>query len=159
MITPLPHIRIEGFKGAALTCEVMAKSPFFLHGPVNAGHIMGAQWFASLLAELKADYPQARISAVLDCRNHTGQALIALECGIAHVLVGDVPQTAYASLQQIAQQGNSHIWRDIGAFPAPAPASAPQTGVLPAPNLFALNDHYLPLAECKKRLLAHLASQ
>ncbi|RCK50371.1 hypothetical protein TH25_12350 [Thalassospira profundimaris] len=150
-----PHIRSHSFKGAAIACKVMGEHAFFLHGPVNAGQVMGAQWFADMLTELRADYPDARILGVLDCRNHTGQALMALECGIDHVLVGTVPIAAFSALQSIASQNGCHIWRDIG----PSPDTESSAEMLPAASLFDMKDHYLPASECKKRLLAHLAQQ
>ncbi|WP_157831854.1 hypothetical protein [Thalassospira marina] len=116
---------------------------------------MGAQWFANLLAELRCDFPAARIFGVLDCQNHTGQALMALECGISHILVGTLAQTAFDALGQIATQRECHIWHGISLMPETDPAD----GLLPAFPLFIMNDHYLPASECKKRLLAHLAQQ
>ncbi|OKH89486.1 hypothetical protein [Thalassospira sp. TSL5-1] len=150
-----PHIRIHSFKGAAIACEALAENTFFLHGPVNAGQIMGAQWFADMLTELRTDYPGARIFGVLDCRNHTGQALMALECGIAHVLVGAIPSASFNALQSIASQNGCHIWCNI----APSSDTESSADMLPAASLFDMNDHYLPAAECEKRLLAHLEQQ
>lgn len=105
-------IRIHGMAGGQSACRVAGRARINLLSPENAGASLGAQWFATLIARLRTDFPDALIHGILDCRGRRASALAAMEAGIDAVLLDDdLPddlKTRRKSRLEIRMPGHHH---------------------------------------------------
>lgn len=137
-----PVIRIHGIAGARSSCRVMGTTPFLLLSPDRAGAIQGAMWFSSLIAEIRHDFPYARLTAILDCRGRRASALAAMEAGIDAVLLDDdLPDDLKARLENLGSKSGCRV---LTALP-------------PSDQIYETGDDHLPDAELDRRLAAFLA--
>lgn len=80
-----------------LTAEITLASPkdcALTHGP---------SWFRLLLAQAEAEYPNLRITGVLDCADAPGLALAALREGLRHIVLRGGHSKARRALSEIAE--------------------------------------------------------
>jgi hypothetical protein len=69
---------------------------------------MGPLWFKALVEEAVASYPDASVTAALDCADEAGTALGALRCGFKLVRFTG-PEAARERLDDIARQMGAHV--------------------------------------------------
>ncbi|MGE4279621.1 MAG: hypothetical protein AB7G62_08545 [Magnetospirillum sp.] len=80
-----------------------AGRPVVLISPAAAAGYQGIGWWQALVGALRAEYPDAAFTAVLDCADCPGWALAALRNGVEGVLLtGDGP--AFDAVREIAEQ-------------------------------------------------------
>jgi hypothetical protein len=70
---------------AALAAAWALKSPVVLASAEAAGGYAGPAWFKALVDQARAEFPEARATAVLDCGDEAGTALAALRHGFKSV--------------------------------------------------------------------------
>ncbi|MET4735087.1 hypothetical protein ABIE64_003832 [Thalassospira sp. MBR-102] len=135
-------IRIHGMAGGQSACRVAGRARINLLSPENAGASLGAQWFATLIARLRTDFPDALIHGILDCRGRRASALAAMEAGIDAVLLDDdLPDDLKARLENLGSKSGCQI-----------------RTALPDPDrIYETGDDHLPDAELDRRLAAFLA--
>lgn len=135
-------IRIHGMAGGQSACRVSGRAPINLLSPEHAGASLGAQWFATLIARLRADFPDAVIRGIFDCRGRRASALAAMEAGIDAVLLDDdLPDDLKARLENLGSRSGCRV---ITALPDPD-------------RIYETGDDHLPDAELDRRLAAFLA--
>ncbi|MBI3503431.1 MAG: hypothetical protein HY059_01215 [Proteobacteria bacterium] len=80
-------VRIRGLEDgrAALAAAKARGESLTLASIPDGASSAGAQWFASLARELRAEFPGTLAEAVLDCGDSPGAALGALRSGIAAI--------------------------------------------------------------------------
>ena len=66
---------------AALAAATALGVPVTLLSAENAASSVGPLWFRALIAQAGAAYPEARVSAILDCGDRPGSAAAALRLG------------------------------------------------------------------------------
>jgi acyl-CoA reductase-like NAD-dependent aldehyde dehydrogenase len=84
----LPHLR------AALKAGVEAGRPIVAISAVAASAYAGALWFAEMIQAGREEFPDAKLTAILDCGDRAGDVLVALEAGIACVIFTGNPDAA-----------------------------------------------------------------
>jgi hypothetical protein len=78
-----------------------------LSGP-GASAYAGPSWFAGLIAAAAAEFPNVALTAVLDCGDRAGDALVALGLGLTHLIFTGNPEAA-ARLSRIAAAQGAEI--------------------------------------------------
>lgn len=72
---------------AALAASIELGVPVCLRSPPHAAAYLGAAVFREMIAAATADYPEAKVTAVLDCGEAPGLALNALRHGVKVVRI------------------------------------------------------------------------
>jgi len=91
---------------AALAAARDLRVPVTLASARGAGSYAGPLWFKSLIATARADFPEANVTAVLDCGGEAGTTLAALRHGFERVrFTGN----------KAARQPLNEIARELGA--------------------------------------------
>ncbi|MEE8444975.1 MAG: hypothetical protein V3S44_06460 [Alphaproteobacteria bacterium] len=75
---------IEHARAATRAARAHDASVEIRSAPGAAGS-MGPAWFAAMIGEVAAEFPETEISGVLDCSNAPGHALAALRQGIDRI--------------------------------------------------------------------------
>jgi len=102
IIHSLAHAR------AALAAARALQVPVTLASAAGAGGYAGPLWFKSLVETARADFPEADVTAVLDCGVEAGTTLAALRHGLKRVrFTGN--DAALAPLRDIAEQLGAEI--------------------------------------------------
>jgi len=70
---------------AALAAAAAAKVPVILASAEGAAAYAGAMWFRAVVERACAEFPKARITAVLDCADEGGMVLNAFRHGFTNV--------------------------------------------------------------------------
>ena len=81
-----------------------------LSGPTASAYA-GYTWFAALIQEASAEFPQAKFTAILDCGDRAGDALGALSAGLTDVIFIGHPD-ATVRLRQIADTTGARVWSE-----------------------------------------------
>ncbi len=89
--------------------------PVTLASAPGAAAYVGPQWFAEVVACVATEYPEVRISAILDCGTAAGLTLAALRQGLKRVRFTGPAATA-AKLTAIARRQGAEVVR--GRLPA-----------------------------------------
>ena len=76
----LAHLRAALSAGAASGRPVVALSA------AGASAFAGAGWFAALVEQGRAEFPDVALTAMLDCGDRGGDVLAALKLGLRHVI-------------------------------------------------------------------------
>lgn len=63
---------------AAVATAAQLGVPIEIHSAPGAGAFAGVAWFERVIAAARADYPQARVTAILDCADAPGAVLEAV---------------------------------------------------------------------------------
>jgi hypothetical protein len=84
--------------------------PLTLASAAGAGGYAGPLWFKSIIDTAAAEFPEVRLSAVLDCGDEAGTALAALRHGLRRIRVTGSPAAA-ERLADIAGQLGAVIER------------------------------------------------
>ena len=84
----LPHLR------AALKAGTEAGRPVIALSAEAAGAYAGALWFAEMIQAAHEEFPNAELTAILDCGDRAGDVLVALQAGIARVIFTGHPEAA-----------------------------------------------------------------
>lgn len=93
--------RIHSLAEGRATIRATAEADVCLESPAAAAGFQGIGWWQALLACLAEEFPDRRISGVLDCGSAPGHALAALRAGVGCVRV-HAPPEVLASLKAIA---------------------------------------------------------
>jgi fructose/tagatose bisphosphate aldolase len=115
---------------AAAEAAMASGVPIILMSAPGMAGFMGPLWFKALVDEATISYPQANVTAMLDCADEAGTALAALRCGFQWVRFSG-PEEARARLADIAGQLGASV-----------------EGVVAADTLDLL-DYHDPLAACR----------
>lgn len=85
IIHNLAHARaaFAAAAGAGVAIRVMSAP--------GAAAFAGAGWFREVIAAARAEYPRARVEAVLDCGAESGLALGAMRCGVEAIRLKAAP--------------------------------------------------------------------
>ncbi|OSQ47959.1 hypothetical protein [Thalassospira alkalitolerans] len=134
-------IRIHGMAGGQSACRVIENGKIKFLSPENAGIALGAQWFATILTNLRKAFPTCDIHGTLDCRGRLSSALAAMETGIDAVLIDAGSHDLMAQIESLGAKSGCTVMRDL-----PATEHVYETG-----------DDYLPAQELDRRLAAFLA--
>jgi hypothetical protein len=102
IIHSLAHLRAALAAGAATGRAIIAVS-----GP-GASAYAGAGWFAALVQQGKAEFPDVPLTAVFDCGDRAGDALVALKAGVTHLVFTGHPEAA-RRLAAIARESGAEI--------------------------------------------------
>lgn len=104
VIHSLAHLRAALAAGGATGQPITA-----LSGP-QASAYAGAAWFAALVRHGQAEFPGVPLTAILDCGDRPGDALIALGTGLRHLVFTGHPEAA-RRLEAIAAENGAEILR------------------------------------------------
>ena len=101
--TPVTEFcRVHSLAEARTAILAAADEAVWLESPAAAAGFQGIGWWQALLSALAEEFPDQRISGVLDCGSAPGHALAALRAGVTCVRVQGAPPEVLASLEQIA---------------------------------------------------------
>ncbi|MEC4591109.1 MULTISPECIES: hypothetical protein [Nitrospirillum] len=101
-------IRVLCLDDARAAVAAADGAPVRLVSAPDAGGALGAGGWRALLDAITAEFPGARVTAVLDCGDAAGHAIAALALGIPDVAFsGDA--AAAARLADIAQSLGAHL--------------------------------------------------
>ncbi len=92
----------------AMAAAAALSTPVTLISAPGAGAHGGAGWFRSLLAIARADYPQAAVTAVLDCAALPGAIQAGIRAGISDLRFTGDAETA-ARLAAIANAAGARL--------------------------------------------------
>ena len=84
----LPHLR------TALKAGTEAGRPIIVLSAEAASAYAGALWFAAMIQAGREEFPDAQLTAILDCGDRAGDVLAALQAGIACVIFTGHPEAA-----------------------------------------------------------------
>jgi acyl-CoA reductase-like NAD-dependent aldehyde dehydrogenase len=84
----LPHLL------AALKAGAESGRPIVAISAVAASAYAGALWFAEMTQAGREEFPDAQLTAILDCGDRAGDVLVALQAGIACVIFTGHPEAA-----------------------------------------------------------------
>lgn len=77
--------------------------PVVLISPPGAAGYQGIGWWLALVRILRAEFPQANFTPVLDCADGPGWAMAALRMGVEKILLwGEGP--AFQAVREVAEQ-------------------------------------------------------
>jgi len=93
----LAHLR------AALTAGAETGRPIVALSAIGASGFAGAGWFAALIEQGRAEFPDVALTAILDCGDRAGDVPAALKRDVTHIVFTGHPEAA-ARLQDIAGQ-------------------------------------------------------
>ncbi|HEX4111170.1 MAG TPA: class II fructose-bisphosphate aldolase [Stellaceae bacterium] len=93
---------------AAAQAAAERQVPIILMSAPGMAGFMGPLWFKALVDEAALSYPQADVTAMLDCADEAGTALAALRCGFQGVRFSG-PEEARARLADIAGQVGASV--------------------------------------------------
>jgi hypothetical protein len=82
----LPHLR------AALRAGMESGRPVIALSAEAASAYAGAGWFAAMIQAAREEFPNAELTAILDCGDRAGDVLVALQAGIACVIFTGHPE-------------------------------------------------------------------
>ena len=100
--------RIHSLAEGRAAIKATAETAVCLESPAAAAGFQGIAWWQALLASLAEEFPDRRITGVLDCGNAPGHALAALRAGLGCVRV-QAPPEALTSLTHIAKALNATL--------------------------------------------------
>lgn len=98
----LPHLR------AALKAGAQSGRPIVAISAIAASAYAGAGWFAEMIRAGREEFPNAELTAILDCGDRAGDVLVALQAGIACVIFTGHPEAA-RRLTAIAAEAGATI--------------------------------------------------
>jgi hypothetical protein len=98
----LAHLR------AALTAGAASGRPIVALSAVGASGFAGAGWFASLVEQARAEFPDVALTAMLDCADRGGDVPAALKLGLDHLIFTGHPEAAIR-LRDIAAQSGAAV--------------------------------------------------
>jgi hypothetical protein len=125
---------LDDARAALRAAQETGRAVTVISGP-GGGAYGGPAWFDHVLREAQGEFPQAQVTAILDCDDAAGLALGALRYGIRHVRF-DGREDVTIKLREIAAaQGATII-----------------TGEIATLDLRGARD---PLAACRDWLAAH----
>lgn len=93
----LAHLR------AALEAGAGSGRPIIALSAPGASAYAGASWFAALIAEGRAEFPDVTLTAILDCGDRAGDALAALRLGLREIVFTGHEEAA-ERLDEIARE-------------------------------------------------------
>jgi fructose/tagatose bisphosphate aldolase len=79
-IHSLAHLR------AALTAGAASGRPVVALSAAGASAFAGAAWFAALVEQARAEFPDVDLTAILDCGDRAGDVPAALKLGLSHII-------------------------------------------------------------------------
>jgi fructose/tagatose bisphosphate aldolase len=88
---------------AALAAAATLRVPAELVSAKGAAGYAGPMWFRDVVRAASAEFPQVRVTAVLDCGDAPGYALAALRAGVRAIRVS-CGRTVHAKIAAIAKQ-------------------------------------------------------
>ena len=106
----LSHLR------AAMKAGAVSGRPIVALSAPGASAFAGAGWFAALAEEGAAEYPEVALTAILDCRDRSGDVLAALKIGLSHVIFTGSTSAAKRLAEVAAQTGASVLTTRPEAF-------------------------------------------
>ena len=98
-IHSLDHLR------AALTAAAASGLPVIALSAAGASGFAGAGWFAGLVAQGRAEFPDAALIAILDCGDRGGDVVAALKLGLPRLIFTGHPLAAQRLADIAAQSG------------------------------------------------------
>ena len=110
MSGPQPTFVVHSLEHLRTVLEVASEAGFpvvALSGP-GASAYAGPSWFAALVAAGAADFPNVPLTAMLDCGDRAGDALVALGLGLRHLIFTGTAGAA-ARLSRIAAEQGAFI--------------------------------------------------
>ncbi len=99
----MKRIIVYSIDQARAALDAAAARPVILMSARGMAGFMGPLWFKALVDDAAASYPQASVTAALDCADEAGTALAALRCGFKLVRFTG-PEDARVRLDDIARQ-------------------------------------------------------
>ena len=102
VIHSLVHLR------AALTAASSLGDPVIALSAPGASAYAGAAWFAALVRQGEAEFPNVPFIAILDCGDRAGDVLSALGTGLKHLVFTGHPE-ALRRLKAIAAESGAEI--------------------------------------------------
>ncbi len=99
----MKRIIVYSLDQARAALDAAAARPVILMSARGMAGFMGPLWFKALVDDAAASYPQASVTAALDCADEAGTALAALRCGFKLVRFTG-PEDARVRLDDIARQ-------------------------------------------------------
>ena len=91
---------------AALSAAAATGHPVTLLSAADAAASVGPAWFAAMIDDAAATYPDVRITALLDCGDAPGHALAALRLGFRSICFHGA---ALDRVRDIARQYGAHV--------------------------------------------------
>jgi hypothetical protein len=79
-IHSLTHLR------AALSAGVASGRPVVALSAAGASAFAGAGWFAALVEQARAEFPDVELTAMLDCGDRGGDVMAALRLGLQYMI-------------------------------------------------------------------------
>ncbi len=98
---------------AALTAATRAGAPVILRSAPGASAYAGAQYLKALVDQAAAEFPDADVTAAIDCGDDPGHAQGALRIGWKTLLF-DGPEDMRAKIADIATQQGARLVGDTG---------------------------------------------
>ncbi len=84
----LPHLR------AVLKAGMEAGRPVVALSAAAASAYAGAGWFAAMIQAGLEEFPNAELTAILDCGDRAGDVLVALQAGLRFLIFTGHPEAA-----------------------------------------------------------------
>lgn len=102
---------------AALCAAAAASVPARLLSARGAAAYTGPTWFRDLVAQARAEVPEAKATALLDCADRAGDALAAIRARVPAIAVDLPPDVADRIADMAAQAGITvEPYDDAGAL-------------------------------------------
>ncbi len=79
---------------AALHAGDASARPVTVVSAPGAGAYAGPEWFLAMVRQASAEFPQVRLTAMLDCGDRAGDALRALNAGVQDIIFNGHPEAA-----------------------------------------------------------------
>ena len=98
--------------------DVVSAVPGALSAAGASGYA-GAPWFAGLIEQGRAEYPDVQLTAILDCADRAGDVMVAFALGLKTIVFNGHPDAAERLKQIGATYGASIIATRPAAFDPP----------------------------------------
>jgi hypothetical protein len=95
---------------AALAAGEAAGRPVVVVSGPGASAYAGAAWFLAMTRQAAAQFPEVRLTAMLDCSDRAGDAMTALKAGATDLIFTGHPE-ASRRLADVARQTGAQIHR------------------------------------------------
>jgi hypothetical protein len=103
-----PAFVIHSLKHLRAVLAACGNRPVIVLSGAGAGAYAGPSWFMAMIAHGFAEFPEARMTAILDCGDRAADAFAALNSGAKHVIFTGHPDAA-ERLRGIAAQVDASI--------------------------------------------------
>lgn len=108
-----PAITVHDYEQAhaAFAAAAALECPLCLLSPEGAAGYLGVNWLSALADELRAAFPRAAVTAVLDCADDAGYAMAAIRQGAADTLIFTGPRGIHVRIAEIGADAGIEVLR------------------------------------------------